>query len=351
MSRPVFFLLETMGLNMHPRFWRSLTFVCFSISLIAHAQSSPQSGGDFSNNPQPNALPSDVLLVKGAWSSASDSVTPLPEGGRVANNAYSNQYFGLTYSLSQDWTEKYSGPPPSDSGYYVLAQIRSADTFKGTSRGSILIAAQDLFFTLTPAGNALELINYDKESLNRDYKVEQPPTLVTIANHSFVRFDYSSPVAELQWHVLATQIRCHMVQFVFTSRDTKLVESLVEEMGKMTLPAEAGPISGRGGGEVPVCIKDYARDENVLERVDPIFAERRFNPVPVRIIIDKQGKVKHIHFLSAFPDQAKAIADALSQWRFRRCLRDGEPVEVETGIMFGRAPRPATLRSTNAATE
>ena len=351
MSRPVFFLLETMGLNMHPRFWRSLTFVCFSISLIAHAQSSPQSGGDFSNNPQPNALPSDVLLVKGAWSSASDLVTPVPEGGRVANNVFSNQYFGFTYTFSPDWTQKYVGPPPSDSGYYVLAQIRPAETSKGTSRGSILIAAQDLFFTLAPAGNALELINYNKESLDADYKVEQPPTLVRIANHSFVRFDYGSPVAELHWHVLATQIRCHMVQFVFTSRDTKLVESLIQEMSKMTLPAEAGPISGRGGGEVPVCIKEYVRDETVLERVDPVFGERRFNPAPVRIIIDKQGKVKHMHFLSAFPDQVKAITDALFQWRFRPYLRDGKPVEVETGIMFGRAPRPATTPSTNAATE
>jgi hypothetical protein len=142
-----------------------------------------------------------------------------------------------------------------------------------------------------------------------------------------------------------------MVQFVLTSRDTKLVESLIQEMSKMTLPAEAGPISGRGGGEVPVCIKDYARDENVLERVDPVFGERRFNPAPVRIIIDRQGKVKHIHFLSAFPDQAKAITDALSQWRFRPYLRDGKPVEVETGIMFGRTPRPITQPSANAATE
>jgi len=340
-----------MGLNKRPRFSRSFTFVCFSISLIAHAQSSPQSGGDFSSNPQPNALPSDVLLVKGAWSSASDLVTPVPEGGRVANNVFSNQYFGFTYTLSPDWTQKYVGPPPSDSGYYVLAQIRPAETSKGTSRGSILIAAEDLFFTLAPAGNALELINYNKESLDADYKVEQPPTLVRIANHSFVRFDYGSPVAELHWHVLATQIRCHMVQFVFTSRDTKLVESLIQEMSKMTLPAEAGPISGRGGGEVPVCIKDYARDENVLERVDPVFGQRRFNPAPVRIIIDEQGKVKHIHFLSAFPDQVNAITDALFQWRFRPYLRDGKPVEVETGIMFGRAPRPATTPSTNAATE
>jgi hypothetical protein len=351
MSRPVFSYGRLRGLNMHPKFSRSLALVCFSISLTAHAQSPPQSGGDFSNNPQPNALPSDVILVKGAWSSASDSVTPVPEGGRVVNSVFSNQYFGFTYALSPDWKEKYSGPPPSDSGYYVLAQIRPADTFKGTSRGSILIAAQDLFFTLTPARNALELINFSKDKLNADYQVEQAPTLVNIASHSFVRFAYGSPVAELHWHVLATQIRCHMVQFVFTSRDTKLIEGLILQMNKMSLPAEAGPISGRGGGDAPVCIKDYASGENVIERVDPLFTERRFNPVPVRIIIDKEGKVKHVHFLSAFPDQAKAISDALAQWRFRPYLRDGHPVEVETGIMFGRAQRLATLPSTNAETE
>jgi hypothetical protein len=319
--------------------------------ILARAQGAPQSGGDFSSNPQAKKLPAETIFVKGAWASASDSVTPLPEGGRVTNNLYSNPYFGLTYGLPSDWTEKYSGPPPSDSGHYVLAQIRPADTFKGTSRGSILIAAQDLFFTITPAGNALELINYSKDNLSADYKVEQPPTSVRIADHSFVRFDYSAPVAELHWNVLATQIRCHMIQFVFISRDSKPLESLIEGMNKMNLPDEAGPISGRGGGDVPVCIKDYVSDENVIERVDPVFAERRFNPVPVRIIIDKQGKVKHIHFLSAFPEQAKAISDALKQWTFRPYLRDGKPVEVETGIMFGRALPMATPRSTNAAAE
>jgi hypothetical protein len=336
---------------MYTRFLSFLVLLGLSISLPVRAQDVPQSGGDFANNPQAKKLPIGVILVKGAWSSASDSVTPLPESGRVAPNVYSNQYFGLTYPLSPDWTEKYSGPPPSDSGYYVLAQIRPAGTFKGTSRGSILIAAQDIFFTLTPAGNALELINYTKDNLNADYKVEQPPTPVIIANHSFVRFDYGSPVAELHWHVLATEIRCHMVEFVFTSRDTKLAESLIQEMDKMKLAQETGPTPGAGGGDVPVCIKDYASGENVLERVDPVFAERRFNPVPVRIIIDKEGKVKHIHFLSAFPDQAKAVTDALFQWRFRPRLSDGKPVEVETGIMFGRAPRPATPPSTNAAIE
>jgi len=115
------------------------------------------------------------------------------------------------------------------------------------------------------------------------------------------------------------------------------------------LPDEASPTGGTGGGAFPVCIKDYANDENLITRVDPVLTEHRFNPVPVRIIIDKEGKVKHIHFLSAFPDQAKAITDALSQWKFRRYMRNGQPVEVETGIMFGRSSYP-TSRSASAAT-
>ncbi len=336
---------------MHSVSWRFLVVLEIFAALAGAVQCAPQSGGDFSSNSDAKKLPTETILVRGAWSSASDTSTPLPEGGRVSRDIYKNAYFGLAYPLSPGWTEKYSGPPPSDSGYYVLAQIRPADAFTGASRGSILIAAQDLFFTLAPSGNAFELINYAKEHLNADYKVERAPTPVTVAGRSFVRLDYFSPVAELHWHLLATQVRCHMVEFVFTSRDTKLIESLIQDMNAISLPPEAGVIAGTGGGDVPLCLKDYARDENILERDDPVFTERRFNSVPVRIIIDKEGKVKHVHFLSAFPDQAKAISDSLAQWRFRPYLRDGQPVEVETGIMFGHPPRRAAPPSADAVSE
>jgi hypothetical protein len=101
------------------------------------------------------------------------------------------------------------------------------------------------------------------------------------------------------------------------------------------------------GDSVPVCVKDYATAENVIDRANPVFTERRYNAIPVRIVIGKDGKVKHIHLISAFPDQAKAITDALNQWTFKPYLKNGEPVEVETGIQFGtaaRAPEPATAR-------
>jgi hypothetical protein len=311
------------------------------VMLPAFGQTAAENEGDFSTNLRlKRKVPKNVILVKGAWSSASDSVTAVPEGGSLTNNVFRNRYFGITYPLPPDWIEKYSGPPPSDSGRYVLAQIWRPDTYKGDARGNILITAQDMFFTRLLAANALELVNYTKNNLQTDYKLEVKPTQLQIAGRAFAALAYWSPLAQLHWYVLATEIRCHAVEFVFMNRDPKTLESTVLEMSKMKLPAEASPTGGTGGGGVPVCIKDYASDKNVIDRVDPVFSELRFNPIPVRIIIDKQGKIKHIHFLSAFPDQTKTISDALSQWKFRPYLRDGQRLEVETGIMFGRVTHP-----------
>jgi hypothetical protein len=279
-------------------------------------------------------VPTDVILVKGAWSSASDSVTPLPEGGKVTAEGYDNPYFGITLGLPPGWTQKYEGPPPSESGYYVLAQLRPADPVPGQARGTLLIAAQDMFFTTTRATGALELINYTRDHLQADYRVERPPASVTIAGRSFVRLDYGSPVSDLHWSVLATQIRCHVVEFIFTSTDTRLVGNLARSLNSMKSRLD-------DDGAEPVCVKDYARAANLVETVDPVFSEQKYNTIPVRLIIDREGKVKHIHFLSAFPAQAQAISAAVSQWRFKPYLRNAQPVEVETGILFGRAPRAA----------
>ena len=303
-----------------------------------------QSGGDFSNvtNPDPKTVvPKDTIIVKGAWSSASDSTTPLPEGVAMTNNVFTDRYFGITYPLPPDWVQKWTPPPPSDTGSYVLAQISRPDTYKGEARGSIQFSAQDMFFTPVLAANAQQLVNYTQNHLPEYYQVELKPSQTTIGGRPFTFFAYWSPEAELHWYVLATQIRCHTVEIVLMNHDPKMLEELVRDMNnKMKLPPEASSTGGTGGGSVPVCIKDYASGENVLERVDVTLTQRRYDAIPVRIVIDKAGKVKHIHFLRAYPEQEKAIGDALKQWRFRPYERNGQRLEVETGIMFGRPSLP-----------
>jgi hypothetical protein len=293
----------------------------------------------------PAKVPADVILVKGAWSSASGQVTPLPEGGSITPSEYNSPYFHLSYAIPSGWLQQYSGPPPSDNGYYVLAQIQSPQTASNPARGSLQITAQDMFFSPTSTKSALELVKYAGSHLRADYIVERQPSQVNVAGHSFVRLDYMSPVAALHWTVLATQIRCHTLQFTFTSTDLDLIEHLVAGMGSMKLPAEAGG-SGAGGGAAPICIEDYATGGNLLNRVDPIFTDRRYNPIPVRVVIDATGRIKHIHFISSFPEQARTITDALSQWRFKPYVVNGKAVEVETGFLFGTVLNRAWISGT-----
>lgn len=318
----------------------------------APAQLGPSmNGGDFSTVMQPKSegvVPRDTIIVKGAWSSASDSTTPLPESAALTNNVFTDQYFGINYPLPPGWMQKFTPPPPSDTGGYVLAQLGRSGSFelgqsdssKGEASGSIMFTAQDMFFTPLPVANARQFVNYSKNHLPEYYQVELKPTQTTVGGQPFMFFAYWSPDAELHWYVLATQIRCHTVEIVLMSRNPKALQELVLDMSnKMKLPAEASSTGGTGGGNVPVCIKDYAAGENVIERVEPVFTQQRHNAVPVRIIIDKDGKVRHIHFLSAYPEQQKVISDALKQWKFRPYERNGQRFEVETGIMFGAVPR------------
>jgi hypothetical protein len=332
------------------RLFAFLLLINLSVCLLTRAQDTdqnpppqptPRSGGDFAvDNPDAEKLPTNVILVKGAVPSATDSSTPVPESGSVSEKNYVNRYFDLTYLLPPNWHQKYVGPPPSDSGYYVLAQIEPIKELQGAKAGTMLIAAQDLFFARNQIGNAQQMVSFRKAALNTtgaDYVLERQPSEINIAGHTFYRMDYMSPVAELHWYTLTTEIRCHTVEFTLTSRDTNLLDAMVKTIEKLSQVAVE---PGTTAPETPVCIKDYASGSNVVHKVMPVLADRTFNSIPVRLTIDRYGRVKHIHVISAFPDQAKIITDALLQWEFKPYKKKtGELAEVETGIMFGTPGR------------
>lgn len=290
----------------------------------------PRSGDFAVENPFATKVPTDTILVRGAVASSTDPGTPVPEGGAISENTYNNKYFGLSYELPPGFFQKYSGPPPSDSGYYVLTQLEPRPEFEAAAAGSVQVSAQDLFFSLIPAGNPLALVEFRSKKLGPDFKIERQPVMVKLGKRSFIRFDYMSPVAGLHWYTLSTEVRCHALQFQFTSRDPELLESMVQQMAKISL-ADDNAVSAT----IPVCIRNYASGDNVLQKVDPVLTGSRFNRIPVRFVIDKYGKVKYIHVLSAFPDETKAITETLMRWEFRPYRVNGKAVEVETGIVFG----------------
>ena len=65
-----------------------------------------------------------------------------PEDGKVIGGVFVSDYFNLSYRLSDELTEGLAGPPPSQSGYYVLGTWTPKRDFAGT----VLVVAQDMFF-------------------------------------------------------------------------------------------------------------------------------------------------------------------------------------------------------------
>ena len=167
-----------------------------------------------------SVVPQNQILVKGATPFASDAATPLPEEGRVADGRYRNAYFGLTYPIPAGWREQPAGPPPSDGGTYVLANL-------GTSRAYVMVTAQDLFFGPTRMAGAKELLAAVRHGLEPLYVVDSEPAEVTIAGRTFHRLAYSAPASELRWRVLTTDVRCHALTFTFAGSDTAALICLV----------------------------------------------------------------------------------------------------------------------------
>jgi hypothetical protein len=272
----------------------------------------------------------------GPGPSASDAEEPVPEGGVFTEHAYSNRYFGFSFELPKGWEKNVDGPPPSDTGYYVLAQFRHWDPAQGSGNGTVLIAASDLFFLSPALGSPRGLIENMQARLSPVYRVEAPPVEVTVGSHSFIRLDYQAPAAALHWRILASEFRCHVVEFIFVSRDVGLLDTLVRSIDPIR--SLAGNTFEDKGNEVPVCIRGYASGPNLKHRVDPSFSGPRYTNVPVRIVVDRKGRVRQIHVISAFPGQAENVKAALAQWEFKPYVRNGRPAEVETGILFEFPP-------------
>lgn len=259
-------------------------------------------------------VPQDQVLVKGAMPAASDTTTPVPEDGRVAGRSYRNAYFGLTYPIPAGWTQQPAGPPPSDGGTYVLGQY-------ATARAHVLVTAQDLFFSATPLHGAKDLLAALRSGLEPVYAVESEPAAVTIGGRTFHRLAYKAPVSGLRWRVLTTDARCHALTFTFAGTDVAALDAAEQALSGVSLKNAA-----------PACVADYA---DVVTKEDPFFTSRHHNTIPVRVIVDPKGRVKHVHVLSAFPDQAQAIMAALRKWTFKPYRAGGRAVEVETGMVFG----------------
>jgi periplasmic protein TonB len=77
---------------------------------------------------------------------------------------------------------------------------------------------------------------------------------------------------------------------------------------------------------------------NLIYRPQPAYPPiahqgRVQGAVVLRAIISKTGTIENLQVISGHPLLVKAAVDAVSQWRYRPYVLNGEPVEVETQVI------------------
>ena len=273
------------------------------------------------------------LVTTGMWQFGSAAWAaesrPCPDDGVVANGAYANEYFDLSYPLPSGWTQDVAGPAPSTSGYYVLTTARPA----GDLTGTVLIAARDNFFADPALEDVRATARHFAHSMAEvaGMTVDRPPAEVVIANRVFNRVDFSG--VGLFRSTFFTSNRCHLVSFNFTAKSPELLATLVASLDRI-----GGIRDGAGGPPDPTCARNQAAPENVVTKVDPPGSDPRFVPIPVRLVIGADGAVKHVHVIHATAQQRSSIESALGQWKFKPRATDGGAAEVETGLVIEFTP-------------
>src|SRR5258708_14857520 len=253
------------------------------------------------------------------------SPMPIPEDGKVLGGIYVNDYFDLSYPLPEGWTEGLQGPDPSDTGYYVLSELIP----QSDPAAAIMITAQDMLFASNSHRNIAEMVHDFRQAMSEAdvMTIDREPTEVKVADRLLYRVDFSG--VGLYRATFTTESRCHAVSFNLTSRDPELLADLALSVDKLSSARKRD-----SGAPVPYCIENYAVPENLLQRVEPTPVGPKFMPIPVRIIVDTEVGVKHVHVIRATPEQRKSIEDALRQWKLKPYRLNGRAVEIETGLMF-----------------
>jgi hypothetical protein len=186
-----------------------------------------------------------------------------------------------------------------------------------------------MFFADKPPSNAVEAASDFRRAMSEieGMTIDREPMQMRIADRTVERVDFSG--VGLYRAMFVTEARCHLVSLNLTARDP-------EQLARLALSVNSLSFVGRKGAasSAPACFKNYAVPENLLWKVEPAIPGPAFTPIPVRIIVGADGKVKHVHVIRATVDQRRSIEHALAQWQLRPYSVQGHAVEVETGLVF-----------------
>ena len=173
----------------------------------------------------------------------------------MTGNVYTIRISASTYTLSPDWIRSTTGRLLRTAVTTCLRRFSPRTHSRGPIRGSVLIAAEDLFFHANAGQEPLELINYTRNNLQADYQVTQGadagPVRRSFLRSLRLRFAGGRAALARPGHADPLShgpVRLHQPRHEAAREPHPGYEP-------MKLPDEAGLAQGTGGGDAPVCIQ------------------------------------------------------------------------------------------------
>lgn len=112
-------------------------------------------------------------------------------------------------------------------------------------------------------------------------------------------------------------------------------QGILHGMGEAVRPVVAAP------APPPTVVRQFKSSDllqgSLIRRVEPVYpplarSARVQGPVVLEAIISKEGTIKNLQLISGHPLLSTAAIAAVSQWRYRPYILDGQAIEVETRI-------------------
>src|SRR3984957_9108386 len=126
----------------------------------------------------------------------------------------------------------------------------------------------------------------------------------------------------------------------------KKIEMIKEEAAPPAGGVLGGIIGGVGGApppppppkaKGPLRVGGQVQAANLIRQVQPVYppiakTAHISGTVVLHAIISKEGAIEKLEYVSGPPLLMKNAMDAVSQWRYRPTMLNGEPVEVDTTV-------------------
>ncbi|MDR3799813.1 MAG: TonB family protein [Terracidiphilus sp.] len=166
--------------------------------------------------------------------------------------------------------------------------------------------------------------------------VEEAPPVVHLAPATAARNAYANPFEAPR----------RISQDIWVPRpgeDTDIGDRTVVDVSSMGAPGLDNPLRGQHvqtvvqASQPPRHISSGVMEGMLIRRVIPSYppmarATRTAGRVELQATISRTGTIENLRVVSGSQLLVQAAIDAVTQWRYRPYLLNGEPVEVETTI-------------------